>query len=114
MSALSCGPPLAIPGNEIKRAAITFERGLLTAHLLPTLDHNIGILGIEFEPAADTLGCLRRRERRSASPKGVIYKFAPPLLSWVAFHVAGGLIHVLLIVAVISLVLHIFRGRRSA
>jgi hypothetical protein len=34
-------------------------------------------------------------------------------VSWVAFHVAGGFIHLLLIVAVISLVLHIFRGRRT-
>jgi hypothetical protein len=32
---------------------------------------------------------------------------------WLAFHVAGGLIHLLLIVAVISLVLHLFRGTRS-
>jgi len=33
---------------------------------------------------------------------------------WLAFHVAGGLIHLLLIVAVISLVLHLFRGARHA
>ena len=31
---------------------------------------------------------------------------------WLAFHLAG-LIHLLLIVAVISLVLHLFRGTRS-
>jgi Family of unknown function (DUF5670) len=35
------------------------------------------------------------------------------LLAWAAFHVAGGLIHLLLILAVISLVLHFFRGRRA-
>jgi hypothetical protein len=39
------------------------------------------------------------------------------LLAWmmgfIAFHVAGGLIHLLLIVAVISLVLHFVRGGRS-
>ena len=35
------------------------------------------------------------------------------LLGFVAFHVAGGLIHLLLIVAVISLVLHFARGGRS-
>ena len=34
--------------------------------------------------------------------------------AWLAFHVAGGLIHLLLIVAVISLILHLFRGRRAA
>jgi uncharacterized membrane protein (DUF485 family) len=31
--------------------------------------------------------------------------------AWLAFHVAGGLIHLLLIVAVVSLVLHLFRRR---
>ena len=34
--------------------------------------------------------------------------------SWLAFHVAGGLIHLLLIVAVIFLIMHLFRGRRAA
>jgi hypothetical protein len=33
------------------------------------------------------------------------------LLGWGAFHVAGGLIHLLLIVAVISLIVHLLRGR---
>ena len=33
------------------------------------------------------------------------------LLGWAAFHVAGGLIHLLLIVAVISLIVHFARGR---
>jgi hypothetical protein len=40
------------------------------------------------------------------------------LLMWMmgffAFHVAGGLIHLLLIVAVISLVFHLIRGRSVA
>ncbi len=36
------------------------------------------------------------------------------LMAWVAFHVAGGLIHLLLIAAVISLILHLVSGRRSA
>ncbi len=35
------------------------------------------------------------------------------LLGFFAFHVAGGLIHLLLIVALISLVLHFFRGRSA-
>lgn len=35
------------------------------------------------------------------------------LLGFFAFHVAGGLIHLVLIVAVICLVLHFFRGRRA-
>jgi len=36
------------------------------------------------------------------------------LLGFAAFHEAGGLIHLLLIVAVISLVLHFVRGARTA
>ena len=43
--------------------------------------------------------------------------FAVLLVLWVlgffAFHAAGGLIHLVLIVAVICLVLHFFRGRRA-
>jgi len=35
------------------------------------------------------------------------------LLGFFAFHAAGGLIHLVLIVAVICLVLHFFRGRRA-
>ena len=35
------------------------------------------------------------------------------LLAWLAFHVAGGLIHLLLIVAVISLIIHFVRSRRT-
>ncbi len=33
------------------------------------------------------------------------------ILGWAAFHVAGALIHILLIVALISLILHFVRGR---
>jgi Family of unknown function (DUF5670) len=35
------------------------------------------------------------------------------VLGFTAFHVAGGLIHLLLIVAVISLVIHFVRGRSA-
>ena len=35
------------------------------------------------------------------------------LLAWAAFHIAGGAIHLLLILAVIFLALHFFRGRRT-
>jgi hypothetical protein len=34
-------------------------------------------------------------------------------MGFLAFHVAGGLIHLLLVVAVISLVLHLVRGTRT-
>lgn len=33
---------------------------------------------------------------------------------WLAFHVAGGMIHLLLILAVIFLILHLVRGRSVA
>ena len=35
------------------------------------------------------------------------------LLGFTAFHVAGGMIHLLLIVAFISLIVHLFQGRRA-
>jgi hypothetical protein len=35
------------------------------------------------------------------------------LVGWAAFHVAGGLIHIVLVIAFISLILHFFRGRNS-
>lgn len=35
------------------------------------------------------------------------------LLAWAAFHVAGGAIHLLLVIALVSLVVHLFRGRRT-
>ncbi len=43
--------------------------------------------------------------------------FVALLIAWLlgmsVFHVAGGLIHILLIFAVISLILHFFRGSRG-
>jgi len=36
------------------------------------------------------------------------------LTGFLAFHIAGGLIHLLLIIAVIALVLHLVRGRGGA
>lgn len=35
------------------------------------------------------------------------------ILGWIVFHVASGMIHILLVVAVISLVLHFFRRPRA-
>lgn len=34
--------------------------------------------------------------------------------AFVAFHVAGALIHLLLLFAIISLIIHLFTGRRTA
>ena len=36
------------------------------------------------------------------------------LLGFLAFHVTGGLIHLLLILALVSLVVHFIRGRSAA
>jgi hypothetical protein len=36
------------------------------------------------------------------------------LILWAAFHIAGGLIHLLLVIAVIALILHLVRGRSAA
>jgi hypothetical protein len=33
------------------------------------------------------------------------------ILGWAAFHVASGLIHLLLVVAIISIIVHFVRGR---
>jgi Family of unknown function (DUF5670) len=35
------------------------------------------------------------------------------LLAWAAFHVAGGGVHLILVVAVIFLLIHFFRGRQA-
>ena len=35
------------------------------------------------------------------------------VLGWAAFHVAGGLIHLLLVLALISIVAHFIQGRRA-
>ena len=35
------------------------------------------------------------------------------ILGWAAFHIASGAIHLLLVLAVIVLVAHFFRGRRA-
>jgi hypothetical protein len=34
-------------------------------------------------------------------------------MGFLAFHVAGGLIHILIVLAVISLIVHLFRGRTT-
>jgi hypothetical protein len=36
------------------------------------------------------------------------------LVMWIGLHLAGGMIHLLLIIAVISLLLHVMRGRSAA
>ncbi|MGH9455104.1 MAG: lmo0937 family membrane protein [Terriglobia bacterium] len=36
------------------------------------------------------------------------------MVGWGVFHVAGVLIHILLLFALISIIIHLFRGRRTA
>jgi hypothetical protein len=36
------------------------------------------------------------------------------LVAWAVFHVAGGAIHILLVVAVIALIVHFVRGSQAA
>ena len=63
---------------------------------------------------------IRRTQRESAQSKGdfmFIAIAAVLVIAWLlgitAFHVAGGLIHLLLIVALISVVIHFLTGRRA-
>jgi hypothetical protein len=60
----------------------------------------------------------RRRPREEISDMFVslflisaIVLFVLWILGWFVFHVAGGLIHVLLVVAVITLIVHFVRGK---
>ena len=56
--------------------------------------------------------------RRTEEISMFLMLFAVLLVMWLlgffAFHVAGGLIHILLIIAAISLLVHFFRGRSAA
>ena len=36
------------------------------------------------------------------------------LIMWIGLHLAGGMIHLLLIIAVIALIMHLFRGHSAA
>jgi Family of unknown function (DUF5670) len=58
-----------------------------------------------------------RKPKRTKEISMFMTLFAVLLVLWLlgffAFHVAGGLIHLLLIIAVISLVMHFFRGRTA-
>jgi hypothetical protein len=36
------------------------------------------------------------------------------LVSWLAFHIVGGFIHILLVIGLIMLIVHFFRGKSAA
>ena len=40
-----------------------------------------------------------------------IVLFVAWVLGWFVFHVAGGLIHILLVIAIITLIVHFVRGK---
>jgi hypothetical protein len=56
----------------------------------------------------------RRKERSSMFLVLFIVLLVAWLLGFLAFHIAGGLIHLLLIVAVVCLIVHFVRGRSAA
>ena len=62
--------------------------------------------------------CGRIRNRRRSPMSIFMILFVVLLVAWLlglsVFHVAGGFIHILLIVAVISLIVHFVRGRTTS
>jgi hypothetical protein len=66
--------------------------------------------------SSSPVGCKPKRLRRSKMSIWTIL-FVVLLIAWIGgftmFHVAGGLIHLLLVFAVISLILHFVMGRRT-
>jgi hypothetical protein len=62
--------------------------------------------------ARDLLPRSGRRGNAMLLTIGIIL-FIAWILGFFAFHVTAGLIHVLLVLAVISFVIHLFTGRRS-
>lgn len=65
-------------------------------------------------PAPDFASYLHGREPMSIFTILFIVLLAAWILGWGVFHVAGGLIHLLLIAAVIALILHFVRGTARA
>ena len=63
-------------------------------------------------------GCGRITNRRRSPMSIFMILFVVLLVAWLlglsVFHVAGGFIHILLIVAVISLIIHFVRGRTTS
>ena len=91
------------------------------------MQKNVQPDGQRISSTEDDVGVTRALRKGAAqSPVGrrteeismFLMLFAILLVMWLlgffAFHVAGGLIHLLLIIAVISLLVHFFRGRSAA
>jgi uncharacterized membrane protein (DUF485 family) len=75
--------------------------------LTPNYPQGIDVVASKFQREAD----IKKKEVLMFLILFVVLLVAW-LLGWVAFHVAGGLVHLLLIVAVLALILHFVRGRR--
>jgi Family of unknown function (DUF5670) len=75
----------------------------------------------QIGPAEDDFGVTRALRQGVAKRRRIhmfLVLFAVLLFMWLlgmfAFHVAGGLIHLLLVIALISLVVHFFRRHATA
>jgi hypothetical protein len=69
-------------------------------------------------PETSSVSILYREAREEKQMSIWTILFVVLLIAWISgftmFHVAGGLIHLLLLFAVISLILHFVMGRRAA
>ena len=82
------------------------------------------LIGERIGSTKDDVGVIRAVRKTCRSPERTkeipmfLTLFVVLLVMWLlgffAFHVASGLIHILLIIAVISLLFHLFRGRSMA
>jgi Family of unknown function (DUF5670) len=85
-------------------------------------EHNFEMTRFDQTPVFTTsmvqYACGRITNRRRSSMSIFMILFLVLLVAWLlgigVFHVAGGFIHILLIVAVISLIVHFVRGRTTS
>ena len=60
----------------LERSAVAVERGFLARQRLPALDHDVHVLRIQLDSAADALGEFRGRQRRAAAQERLVHQFA--------------------------------------
>ncbi len=75
------------------------------------------LLGLASQIAPWRHTCLTQRRGSKCDSSFLILFFvlaAVWVFGFLAFHVASGLIHILLVLAVISLLVHLFTGRSTA
>jgi len=88
--------------------------GLQIAGGITPLPPSSGADGANNLPSSWTDGSTERTKELSMFMTLFVVLLVLWLLGFFAFHVAGGLIHILLIIAVIALVIHFVRGRGAA